>query len=184
MTSAFLAKVVSGDDDEWIVDPLITEYDGTPHPSITVTTQEGITPNVDDIVLVLTMRNNLDREPISRFYDASESNGVIIGVVTAPNGFTLTGDFNFIGDVTIDGNLSVTGMFQTGQLAVQGDSAIGGNLVVAGSVACAALTAASALIAGDAIIGGKSFLGHMHAAGTYTVTTAPGVVAGTSGGLA
>jgi hypothetical protein len=122
MADAFLAKVVSGSGKEWIVTPQIIEDDGTTHPDIDVSAQGGITPEVGDTVLVLTMRNNLNETPIPRYSKATESNGVIIGVLTTASGYTLTGDFNFIGDIAIEGSLSITGdLTVTGDIEAEGD---------------------------------------------------------------
>lgn len=133
MADAFLAKVVSGSGKAWIVTPQITEDDGTLHPDITVGSQEGITPMAGDTVLVLTMKNNLNEKPIPRFFMASESNGVIVGVVTTSSGFTLTGDFHFVGDILIDGAFSITGnMTITGDVDITGDVTIDGSIKVGG----------------------------------------------------
>lgn len=107
--TACLATVVSGLGSKWIVAPLIIENDGTDHPPITVTVRDGITPNPLDTVLILFMKNNLDLEPINRFFKESESNGVIVGVIEDVNGFTLTGDYKFIGNLTVIGNITATG---------------------------------------------------------------------------
>lgn len=173
MTDAFLATVVSGSEPEWTVQPHITEPDGTPHKEIIVGTQEGITPSIDDVVLVLTMRNNLDGEYISRVYPSSESNGVIVGVFQAIDGYTLTGSFNFVGDVQIDGDLEVNGnITATGDVNVIGNATITGNL-----------SAANLNISGNATIGGVDIgafiTSHMHTPGTYTSPS--GAVTGNSG---
>lgn len=175
MTDAFLATIVSGEGVEWIVSPLIIENDGTQHPDITVTTQTGLTPEVDDIVLILTMRNNLDLQSINRFYDSSESNGVIVGIVQTSDSFTFTGDYNFIGDILVDGDLDISG-----DTLIEGNLTVLGNINVTGSITGGALNVTSAMIGPvDFAAFYAQYLSHMHGPGTYT--TPSGAVTGASG---
>ena len=112
MTDGFLAKVVSYDPTTETAEvlPLIVENDGTKHPGITAKPVAGVLPSTGDVVLVLTLRNNLDDAYISRFFTASESNGRIVHVVTPANGvYTFKGDYKFEGNVTIEGDVAVTG---------------------------------------------------------------------------
>ncbi len=104
MTDAFLATVISYSSTLKTakVQPLIRENDGTDHVPITVKPDAGILPETGDTVLVLTARNNLDGEKVSRFYGASETNGRIVHVVKSKKGV-----FRFKGDYKLDGNLSV-----------------------------------------------------------------------------
>lgn len=104
MTDAFLATVISYSTTEKAakVQPLIIEDDGTDHVPITVKPDAGILPETGDTVLVLTARNNLDGEKISRFYTASETNGRIVHVVKSKKGV-----FRFKGNYQLNGNLSV-----------------------------------------------------------------------------
>ena len=121
---AFLADVVSAGDDPqtWVVQPLLTEFDGEDMEQIKVSSGE-ITPSVGDTVLILTMRNNLDFEKISRYYTASASNGIIIKIIktSANPQYVLTGNYKFVGDLQI-----------TGKLDVSGNTNVDGTLTVAG----------------------------------------------------
>ena len=92
MTDAFIAKVVGqADGGNWTVTPQIIEHDGTLHPDITVSAVEGITPNANDFVLIITARNNLDNSEVQRYYSASEACGRIVGVVQTSSQFVFTG---------------------------------------------------------------------------------------------
>ncbi len=156
-TDAFLAKVVSeGEAGLWTVQPLIQELDGSLHPEISAKTRDGLTPTIGDTVLITTMRNNLDFSVIGRFYLASASNSVIIGIMKtiADPSYILTGNYNFIGDSLFTGNV-----------------VIDGNLEVSGDVD----------ITGSLTIGGIPFENHMHLPGTYSNSGGP--VVGTSGGV-
>lgn len=155
MTDAWLAEVISFDPltKEAVALPKITEPDGTPHPEITVKAVAGITPEPGDLVLVITLRNNLDDAYISRFFEASETNGRIVDVVKSVQGvFKFTGNYKFTGQFAIDGSLDVTGPVSvdgsldvtgpatlkngatiTGDASVSGNLSVGANLSVSGS---------------------------------------------------
>lgn len=136
MTDSFLATVVSYDKakNEATVSPLIVETDGTDHPDIITKPVAGITPEAKDVVLVVTARNNLDDKTISRFFEASETNGRIVHVVKPQNGvYIFTGDYKFVGDVKVDGKLEVTGdVTLDSNLEVKGDTKLDGDLHVVG----------------------------------------------------
>ena len=161
-TDAFVAIVVGPGllPDTWEVLPSIAEVDGTDHPSITVGARDGITPTPGDTVLILTMRNPLDLTAVSRYYTASESNGVIVGVMAQTAGYVLTGDYTFLGNVIIDGDLSITG-----GLTVVGNATIGGDANLTGE-----------LTASDAVFGIIRFSTHKHVG---SPTAPPGAVSPT-----
>jgi len=121
-SDAWLGTVVGAADNEgeWEVTPLIVEADGSEHPNVICGAASGIVPAEGDKVFVVTMRNNLDGEAVSRFFPPSDSSGVIVGVFTALAGYKFVGDFTFDGDVTITGTLSVTGRATVGNLTVAG----------------------------------------------------------------
>lgn len=175
MTDAFLATVVSyvKSTNIAIVKPLIIEPDGTLHPAVNASPIAGITPSPDDIVAVVTLRNNLNDKPISRVYGASETNGRIVDVVKPKNGvFTFTGNYKFIGDVVFKGDVEVTGdvtfdqdLTVTGELEVDGAAnflstlmvalqlTVGGNLALGGSIV-PAIPGNPIVIPGDVNIAG------------------------------
>jgi hypothetical protein len=99
---AFIAKVDApgASAGEWLVTPQIIEMTGVQHAQITVGTSQGIKPAIGDSVLILTMRNNLDFANVSRYFEANEANGVIVGVVAASA-------FENVGAFTITGSLKV-----------------------------------------------------------------------------
>jgi hypothetical protein len=154
----FLADVVSIDGTIFTIQPLIKEFDGTPH--IEVTAISRVTPGIGDTVLVLTMRNNLDLEEISRYYKASASNCTIIGVMktTANPNYVLTGNYNFIGDTLFTGNLNVTG-----NVTIDGNLTVGSNADVTGNVG----------IDGILTLAGTNMNLHIHQAGAL-ISAAPG----------
>jgi len=171
MTDAFLATVES------VVDPLqflykvtpkIIENDGTTHPVITVRAAKGVTPSPQDVVLILTTRNNLDNKPVQRYFEASEACGRIIAVIqSVASGLVLTGPYNFIGDVTIKGDLSLqtnpdTG--STGSLLAAGNVIIGGEAVVGGDVSVAGNleVTENCTVSGILTVGGVVVNGHTH----------------------
>lgn len=102
-TDSFIAIVgsIGTNPREWVVLPQIREMDGSNFKPISVAAGNGITPAIGDKVLILTMRNNLDFEIISRYFSASASNGVIIAIIDSVL-FELTGSYK------ITGNLDVT----------------------------------------------------------------------------
>lgn len=196
MTDAFLATVISYDVAEKtaVVSPLIVENDGSAHPDITVKAVAGIKPATGDIVLVLTIRNNLDDAEISRYFESSESNGRIIHVVKPAGGvFTFKGDYKFIGDVVFDGDVSVTGdttmdgdLTVKGDTKVEGDTTLEGDLTVEGDaeiqgsldVSQNAMMAANATVTGNLSVGGlqsatpgspASVIGNLEVTGNLTV---------------
>ena len=134
MADGFLATGVSYSeaDKTAVVSPLIVENDGTPHPDITVKPVAGIKPAAGDIALVLTIRNNLDDKEVSRFFDASESNGRIVHIVTPVGGvFTFKGNYKFIGNMVFEGNVDVTGdVTIDGAVDVTGDVTIDGTVTI------------------------------------------------------
>lgn len=134
MTDAFLATVESYDLvlKTAKVKPLITENDGTKHPGIEVKPVAGILPAAGDLVLIVTIRNNLDDSFISRFFSSSESNGRIVQVVKPADGvFTFKGDYKFEGDVEFKGDVTITGDVSIeGDVSLKGDAAIEGNVTV------------------------------------------------------
>lgn len=110
--TGFVAIVKSKSGVGWIVEPQIRENDGTVHKQIFVKSIFGITPAINDKVLVLTMKNNLDFSIIPRVFPPTEANGMIHAILQGD--FVFTGDFKFIGDLIIDGNLEVTGNIEAG----------------------------------------------------------------------
>jgi cytoskeletal protein CcmA (bactofilin family) len=196
MTDGFLATVDSYDEAEntATVSPLVAELDGTPHPQIKVKPVAGIKPASGDTVLVVTIRNNLNDEEVSRYFAASESNGRIIHVVKPAGGvFTFKGDYKFIGDVVFDGNVEVTGdttldgdLTVKGDAEVEGDTTLDGDLTVKGDaevqgsldVQQSATIAANAVVTGNLSVGGlqsatpgspASVIGNLEVTGNLTV---------------
>ena len=178
MTDGFLATVDSYDEAEntATVSPLVAEYDGTPHPQIKVKPVAGVKPASGDVVLVVTIRNNLDDAEVSRYFPASESNGRIVHVVKPAGGvFTFKGDYKFIGDVVFDGDVEVTGdTTLDGDLTVKGDAEVQGSLDVQQS----ATIAADAVVTGNLSVGGlqsatpgspASVIGNLEVTGNLTV---------------
>jgi len=169
MSDCFLATVISFANGEGQIRPLIIENDGTDHPIVSAKSVSGVTPDPGDKVLVVTSRNNLDNQAISRFYDASESNCRIVAIVSKVGAnFVLTGNYRFVGDITVQGNIQTTGNVQAagnvqalGDLTVIGSATIGGSATVAGALTCP-----------SAVIGGIPFLTHKH------ISAAPGVATG------
>lgn len=123
MIDSFVAKVESGSGLAWKVTPQIINDDGNQHPIIDVTVNEGIRPKVGDMVLILTMKNNIDFSNINKFMKASYSNGVIIGILTSQDGkYYFRGSFVVDGDITIDNtNESGNGILK-GTLEVKGNT--------------------------------------------------------------
>lgn len=150
---AFIGVVVAEGDEPrtYLVNPSIIEHDGSTHKPVLCATAQGVTVEPGAKVLILTMRNNLDFAPIQRIYGASESNGVIIGVVDA-EGFELTGDYKFVGDVLIEGNA-----------VINGDLEITGTLILNGTNINQFVT------------------NHMHVSGTLTAPPGGGAVTGVTG---
>jgi len=110
MTDSFVAKVKSGQDQEWIVTPQIINHDGKQHADITVGTRDGIKPTVNDLVMVNLLKNNLDFSNVNEFYQASRTNGVIIGILmTSGSNYYLIGNYNFKGDFKNEGKMNNTG---------------------------------------------------------------------------
>lgn len=109
MIDGFIAKVKSGSGLSWVVEPQIINNDGKQHPDITVGIRDGIKPLVNDLVIILTIKNNLDFLNINMFYQPSYTNGIIIGIAkTQENKYYLDGNYNFTGDTVNDGKLNVT----------------------------------------------------------------------------
>lgn len=167
MTDAFAAVVNTvNQDGTCLVTPQIIEHDGTTHPQIKVGFVQGITPAANDVVLVLTARNNLDNSPIQRYFSASEACGRIVGVLTAGSVFNLTGSYKFTGsleitqDLTVDGNLHVKGT-----LTVDGDTTLKGKLNGQKDVTFDQklnVTGDSTLTGTGTAIAGRTFLSHTH----------------------
>ena len=128
MIDAFVAKVESGSGLAWKVTPQIINDDGNQHPVIDVTVKTGITPKVGDIVLVMTMKNNIDFSNVNKFMSASYSNGVIIGIATSQDGkYYFTGDYNFQGHFVIDGDLTIDNTNGRGNGVLKGTLEVKGN---------------------------------------------------------
>lgn len=162
---AFIGTVeaAGGTPRTWIVTPQIIEHDGSTHKPVLCYAAAGIALAPGNLVLILTMRNNLNFAPIQRIYEASEANGVIIGLV-GTDSFALTGSFSFSGDVSISGNLAVSGNLTVGGNAnVTGDAEIDGTLTLAGTDINAFVT------------------GHMHESGTLVAPSGGGPVTGQTG---
>jgi hypothetical protein len=149
MTDGFIADVRSYNpvDNTWMVEPRIVEFDGTDHPLIKVNAVQGISPNVGDVVMVVTIRNNLDDKKINRFYEASETNGRIVGVAKPVTQYVFEGNYKFEGNLIIDGDLTVEDDLRVkGDLEVDGDAfidddlSVGGDLEVDGETATGSLT--------------------------------------------
>lgn len=161
MTDSFLAKVISYDKTLNLakVQPLIVETDGTDRPTVSYPTVAGITPGPNDLVIVVTIRNGSDNAKISRYYEASETNGRIVHVVKPFAGkYVFTGDYEFDGDVKFDGDVEITGDLKikkdltvegdttlqgkldvTLDVTIQGDLTVQGNASVAGNLGCGSL---------------------------------------------
>lgn len=116
----FLATVDAKDGDTWKIKPLIVEVDGTDHPGLVAVANKGVTPSPGDKVLVVTMRNNIDGAKISRYFEATEANAVIVWVFQSESKLTLTGDFILDGNLTIEGGLTVSGEVNCGSLIIGG----------------------------------------------------------------
>jgi len=180
---AFICDVIKNNGDgTWDVDPRIVEIDGTDHPTIKVNAVGGIKAQVGDVVLVETVRNNLDDKKISRFYPASETNGRIVGVAEPVLQYVFKGDYKFEGDVTIQGNLEVTENVQVGgNVSVTGNTTISGTLRVSMD-----LTAENDLIVEknlnvteDLTVDGAADVGSLKVGGIdWLLHTHSGVVAG------
>jgi len=128
MIDAFVAKVESGSGLAWKVTPQIINDDGNQHPMIDATVETGITPKVGDIVLVMTMKNNIDFSNVNKFMNASYSNGVIIGIATSQDGkYYFTGDYNFQGHFVVDGDLIVDNANGSGNGIMKGALEVKGN---------------------------------------------------------
>lgn len=128
MIDAFVAKVESGADLAWKVTPQIINDDGNQHPIIDVTVKTGIVPKIGDIVLVITMKNNIDFSNVNKFMKASYSNGVIIGIATSQDGkFYFKGPFNYEGSFVIDGDLTVDNTNGSGNGILKGTLEVKGN---------------------------------------------------------
>lgn len=123
-TDGFLATVLgeAETDGLWRVDPLRIQIEGSDHPEIEVLTRDGIRPQGDDIVLILTMRNDLDLEPINDYFVASDTNGVIVGIVKTSSAqlYIMKGNYKFDGnleitkDLEVKGNVVITGTLKVG----------------------------------------------------------------------
>jgi hypothetical protein len=170
MSDCFLATVISFAGGEGQIQPLIVEADGTDHPMVRAKSVEGITPDPGDKVLVMTSRNNLDNSTISRFFNASESNCRIVGIVSkAGNYFVLTGNYRFVGDILVQGNVQTTGDIQAaGNIQTLGDVTAVGNVDVGGS----GTIAGSLTIVTGLSVAGINVLTHGH------ISAAPGVRTG------
>jgi len=178
MTDAFLATVETFDPILNVADvkPLIVELDGTDHPTVSAAPLAGITPESGDLVLVVTARNALDDEAVSRYYDASEATGRIVHVVKPQGGvFIFTGDYKFVGDLIFDGDVKITGDLNVegdseleGDLIVGGDAEIEGTLDVTGDVTLMA----NLNVTGNTVITGNASCANLTVAGLQT--SAPG----------
>jgi len=175
MTDAFLAKVVSYDKTRNLatVLPMIVETDGTDRPRVDYPAVAGVTPAANDIVLVVTIRNGADNQKISRYYEASESNGRVVHVVKPSNGvYKFTGDFEFKGNVKFDGDVKVTGKLDVDQdTTILGNLTVQGNASVAGTLGCGSLQSqppGSPVIITD----GLNVVGDMNVAGAANVAGA------------
>jgi len=110
MTDSFVAKVKSGSNQSWVVTPQIINNDGKQHADITVGVRDGIKPTVNDLVMVNILKNNLDFANINEFYQASRTNGIIIGILmTSGSNYYLVGNYNFKGDFKNEGKMNNTG---------------------------------------------------------------------------
>ena len=131
MIDGFIAKVKSGAGLRWVVEPQIINHDGTTHADLTVGIRDGITPTIDDLVIILTVKNNLDFSRINQFYEASRSNGIIIGIAQTANDekkYLLDGNYTFRGETVVDGTLTVN---QT--LTIEQTSELNDSLTVKGN---------------------------------------------------
>lgn len=175
MNDCFLAEVVSFNSVtfEGRINPLIIEVEGSEMETVTAKSVSGVTPQAGDVVLVVVTKNNLDNEPVSRFFKASETNGRIIAIVKK-NGqdFVFTGNYKFKGNVEFDGDVTITGkaIFEDdveidGNLDVGGDTALDGDLDVAGNLS----------VDGTSTFQGIAFGTHTHAVTGVGVNTGPPV---------
>ena len=178
MTDAFICEVIKKNaiDKTWDVQPKIVEFDGTDHKVITVNAVGGIDPQIGDIVLVVTARNNLDDKEINRFYESSETNGRIVAVAKPMIFYTFKGDFEFIGTVLFTGGIQTTGdLLVQGDLIVEKNASVGQNLIVTGSISAGSsitatgnisglgdLTIAGEASVGSLVIGGAPYEAHTH----------------------
>lgn len=155
---AFAAIVVAPLGDKYIVIPQIKENDGTMHPEIEVLTRDGITPLPGDTVLVEVMMNDKDLSVQRRFFEPSESNGIIIGILKSLAGqYVLTGSYIIVGSLTIEGAMTVVGA------------------LTATSITSPTISAGALIIAGVPLPPS-----HTHGPGSYNIP-GTGAVVGTSG---
>jgi hypothetical protein len=115
---AAIVKLPAGSG-KWTVEPQIMEPDGTMHPNIDVIVSGGITPGIGDTVLVEVMMNNKDLAVVHRFFEPTESNGVIIGILKTAGQYVLTGSYVILGNLTV-ANLTVLGIMNTVNLNITG----------------------------------------------------------------
>lgn len=165
MTDCFLATVISFNSAtyEGQIQPLIVENDGTDHPIVKAKSVGGLAPLPGDKVIVVTSRNNLDDQSISRYYEASESNCRIIEIASTGGIYNFKGNYKFEGNVIIDGDLTTTGdITSAGNLNLAGDALIGGDATLAGNLT----------VIGTAQFGAIPFATHKH------ISAAPGVATG------
>lgn len=105
MIDGFIAKVDSYTGGKWVVTPQIINDDGQQHDQIEVISRDGITPKTGDLVFVMTIKNNHDFSNIQKYFPASYTNGVIVGIAISQDGFYyIEGDYNFKGSFEVDGS--------------------------------------------------------------------------------
>lgn len=87
MTDSFLAKVISYSKStkKAKIQPLVIMADGTQKKNLPLDAGviDGLVPEEGDTVIILTTRNNLDKKEISIYFDATWSNGWIIGIISS-----------------------------------------------------------------------------------------------------
>ena len=153
----FIASVESVNENLYTIQPLIIEIDGTNHITLTAIVRDGLIPAVGDLVFVQIMKNNIDLDIINRYFEASETNAIIMAVVrpiSSDPAYTLQGNYLFTDNIAIGQDLTV-----------EGDVVVEGNLEITGTLT----------------VGGVEFSGHTHAPGTFANSGGP--VTGISGGV-
>ena len=157
MTDPFIASVLADNGDgTYSVGPKIIENDGTTHIPVNAIPTEGIIPTVNDLVLVLPVKNNLDNTSIQRFFKSSEANGRIIAIVSTAGTYNLKGNYKFDGNFEITGTLTIDkDLTVKGNSTVNGNSTVDGDMTIKGNTTCQkkldvtqGITCASLTIAG------------------------------------
>lgn len=108
--SATVKKAGDGDG-EWIVQPHVIEVNGQDAPEMPALAGQGIQPEIDNIVLCVTSRNNYDHALQNRANRSTGANLIIVAVfsdelttdaiVNITETLNVGGDFNLEGKATL-----------------------------------------------------------------------------------